>query len=352
MQSTELARLTQLTVLDLSCNKLNGHLDTAIFAGLIHLQYLNLSCNQFSGTIPSEIFADWSQLIELNLSQNKFSGPLPNSLSCLTTLEVLRLYSNEFTGSLIPSLCDLNLLRSVNLSRNKLNHGSYVLYTCVQLVELQLNDNLFHDYLPSTIGSLPELQLLYLQNNLFHGRYLYFYLIDEAQLNPSPTLLYSPRYTTSPILTNSFYFVSLGTVPHAITSLYKLRHVNLSNTKLHGPLPPDIGLLSNLETLLVGDTYVTGPIPASVAELTKLRDFIINKPYPSQDCHNKRGFTREKFERLHVSLPSIGVDSLVWDEEFMHGKIAKPPPFDPTNPLNFNSFRNSWQSMLDAGYGL
>ena len=169
MQPIELAKLTQLTVLDLSCNKLNGRLDETIFAGLIQLQYLNLSCNQLSGNIPSEMFADWLQLIELNLSQNKFTGPLPNSLSRLTTLEVLRLHSNEFVGSLIPSLCDLNALRSVNLSRNKLNHGSYVLYSCVQLVELQLNDNLVHDYLPSTIGDLQELQLLYLQNNLFHG---------------------------------------------------------------------------------------------------------------------------------------------------------------------------------------
>ena len=190
-QPIELAKLTQLTVLDLSCNKLNGHLDETIFAGLIHIQYLNLSCNQLSGIIPSEMFADWSQLIELNLSQNKFTGSLPNSLSCMTTLEVLRLYNNEFTGSLIPSLCDLNLLRSVNLSRNKLNHGSYVLYTCVHLVELQLNDNLFHDYLPSSIGGMPELQLLYLQNNLFHGSYH----------------TYPIKHLTCLILTNPFYLI-------------------------------------------------------------------------------------------------------------------------------------------------
>ena len=307
-------------------------------------QCLNLSFNQLSGALPPDLFAHCTALVELNLSGNKFAGPLPPSTSCLTRLEVcaacivralptprpptppitntpphpapppaqvLRAYGNELSGRLHPGLAQLGALRTVNLSRNKFTAGSQVFNACTELAELQLNDNQFADALSPTIASLCSLRLLYLQNNKLHGR-----------------------------------------VPDAIVALRSLRHLNLSNNNLSGPLPADIGALTHLETLLVGDTYVTGPIPQSITQLVNLRDFIVNKPFPGEAMHATRGFQREKFERLHMVLPGLGMDSLVWDDEVVHGRILPPPPYDPTHPNNYNSFRNSWQSMLDAGYGL
>lgn len=223
----------------------------------------------------------------------------------------MRAYGNELGGRLDPGLGRLVSLRTVNLSRNKFTGGSQVFNNCADLAELQLNDNQFADTLSPTLANLRSLRLLYLQNNKLHGP-----------------------------------------VPDALVAMQNLRHLNLSNNNLSGPLPADIGALEHLETLLVGDTYVTGPIPQSVTQLDRLRDFIVNKPFPSEAMHTPRGFQRERFERLHMVLPSLGLDSLVWDDEVVHGKIHPPPPFDPTHPNNYNSFRNSWQSMLDAGYGL
>ena len=307
----DLGQMVHLTHLDVSNNSLQGTLDEVTFASLVKLKCFNLSFNQLSGVVPSFIFAEWKCLIDLNLSGNQFSGPLPSSLSNLTTLEVLRLYGNQFSGSIDPSLSSLQSLRSANLSRNQLTGGLEAFYGCTSLVELQLNHNQLTDHIGPGISQLCELRLLYLNHNPLQG-----------------------------------------TVPAALVTLHKLRHLNLSHTNLTGPLPDDLGLLDNLETLLVADTHVTGPLPRSVEHLLKLHDFVVNKPFPSQDMHTKRGFAREKFERLHVHLPALGVDTLVWDDDVVHGKIAPLPSYDPANPLNYNSFRTSWQSMLDAGYGL
>uniref|UniRef100_A0A0D9V2N1 non-specific serine/threonine protein kinase n=1 Tax=Leersia perrieri TaxID=77586 RepID=A0A0D9V2N1_9ORYZ len=88
--------LVYLVGLDLSSNKLSGHIPKEI-GSLVQLTNLNLSRNQLSGNIPDQIGA-LHQLNSLDLSFNQFSREIPSSLSNLTFLSYLNLSYNNLSG--------------------------------------------------------------------------------------------------------------------------------------------------------------------------------------------------------------------------------------------------------------
>uniref|UniRef100_A0A7N2MKE4 Leucine-rich repeat-containing N-terminal plant-type domain-containing protein n=1 Tax=Quercus lobata TaxID=97700 RepID=A0A7N2MKE4_QUELO len=122
--------------LDLSNSWLCGSLESnsSLFS-LRHLQKLNLAVNNFSSyTIPSEFGQLVSSLKQLHLSFTNFSGELPHSIGNLK-FEDIRLEQQ-------PN----RMLEVLNIAKNKLN-------------------NTF----PFWLESLPELQILVLRENGFHG---------------------------------------------------------------------------------------------------------------------------------------------------------------------------------------
>jgi hypothetical protein len=83
---------TNLTVLDLSSNKINGALQAEV-RHLQHLRVLNLSHNNFTG-VPAEI-GQLQNLEILNLSYNALTG-LPYELGNLGNLRTLDLRGNTY----------------------------------------------------------------------------------------------------------------------------------------------------------------------------------------------------------------------------------------------------------------
>lgn len=62
--------------------------------------------------------------------------------------------------------------------------------------------------------------------------------------------------------------------PGELHGLGSLTKIDLSyNTNIVGPLPDDIGSLTNLETLMLAHNSLTGTLPASYGNLTSLREF-------------------------------------------------------------------------------
>ncbi|KAK0422607.1 hypothetical protein QR680_007668 [Steinernema hermaphroditum] len=184
LPSGAFASLSQLATLDLGRNVLGSVADGA-FNGLVSLKSLNLSDNMLR-RIPSKSLTSLTELEVLDLSFNSFSE-LPTSafdgLSSLKRLVLAHLqnlravHMNAFSGlfkllELDLSRCPLleaidehafeqpNLLRSLNLSHNRLSYLSHRLLDWEQLEALQLAGNPWNcdcdllRFLPATVRRL------------------------------------------------------------------------------------------------------------------------------------------------------------------------------------------------------
>ena len=61
-----------------------------------------------------------------------------------------------------------------------------------------------------------------------------------------------------------------GPIPPEIGELTNLEELSLENNQLSGPIPPEIGNLTNLEILDISHNQLSGPIPPEIGELTNL----------------------------------------------------------------------------------
>ncbi|CAM6068659.1 unnamed protein product, partial [Sphagnum tenellum] len=146
----ELARLTKLTTLDLSCNLLNGSIPAEL--GEVHkLQALNLAYNRLTGQIPPQL-GDITSLTKLNLNGNMLSGSIPITLGNLMGLSHLDLSNNQLSGDLPSSLANLNsILIYLDLSNNHLS-GMFPPELCDlrYLTFLNVSNNELEGQIPST----------------------------------------------------------------------------------------------------------------------------------------------------------------------------------------------------------
>ncbi|KAH9753656.1 retrovirus-related pol polyprotein from transposon RE1 [Citrus sinensis] len=90
--------LSLLAGLDLSCNKLVGHIPPQI-GNLTRIQTLNLSHNNLTGTIPLT-FSNLRHIESLDLSYNKLSGKIPHQLVDLNTLAIFIVAYNNLSGKI------------------------------------------------------------------------------------------------------------------------------------------------------------------------------------------------------------------------------------------------------------
>jgi len=71
-----------------------------------------------------------------------------------------------------------------------------------------------------------------------------------------------------------------GLFPSEIAGLSHLRVLHLTETfSLKGNIPPEIGELSNLETLIIISSIIEGGIPPEIGNLTNLKFLVINSNY-------------------------------------------------------------------------
>ena len=102
---TELSRLTELRVLDMSDNGLTGEIPAELGESE-NLERLDLSRNYLSGEMPAEL-GELSILTFLSLEANSLEGEIPPELRQLTDLERLLLNHNQFTGCIPGGLRSL-----------------------------------------------------------------------------------------------------------------------------------------------------------------------------------------------------------------------------------------------------
>jgi len=169
---TEIGKLTNLMYLWMFNNKLTGRLPTEL-GQMTALAWLSLNGNQFRYSIPSEL-GQMASLEELNLSDNFLAATLPVQLGQLPKINQIDLHTNQLTGTLPLSLLENTsaTLRSFRLSDNALS-GILPSFSSADntavLEVLDLSHNAMTGTIPESLGLLPNLQQVLLQDNGLSG---------------------------------------------------------------------------------------------------------------------------------------------------------------------------------------
>jgi len=111
---TQLGRLANCTLFNVSSNELNGTIPTQL-GNLRNCTSFDISSNVLSGTIPSQL-ANLSELLALIIYSNALEGTLPPHLGNLSNLMAIEMSNNFITGTIPSEFGNLAFLHIVDIS--------------------------------------------------------------------------------------------------------------------------------------------------------------------------------------------------------------------------------------------
>ncbi|KAL8506469.1 hypothetical protein ACS0TY_017387 [Phlomoides rotata] len=256
-------RCHSLKTLVLAVNKLSGNIPTE-FWNLSALQSVFLGLNKFTGTIPPSV-ANLTNLVVFSIQENSFQGKIPSEIGQLSKLNFLDLSFNMLNGEVPQSIFNYSNLGVLSLIQNNLS-GSLPFSIDKDLPNLEkfvIARNQFHGKIPSSISNLSKLTLLELSSNSFIGHIPITF--DFLSSLTACKHLEHIRIAYNPI--TGLIPKSLGS-PNLSSSLQK---INAHACQIRGPLPNEIGNLTNLIFLNLGENHLTGAIPAALGNLRSLQ---------------------------------------------------------------------------------
>uniref|UniRef100_A0A2P2MYI2 Uncharacterized protein MANES_01G046700 n=1 Tax=Rhizophora mucronata TaxID=61149 RepID=A0A2P2MYI2_RHIMU len=118
------------------------------------LQLLSLRSNGISGHFPND-FSSLKNLSFLYLQYNNLSGSLPDDFSVWSNLTVINLSNNRFNGSIPLSLANLTRLGALNLAKNSFS-GEIPDLNSPHLQEINLSNNYLTGSVPRSLRRFPN----------------------------------------------------------------------------------------------------------------------------------------------------------------------------------------------------
>ena len=323
----ELGSLTKLRRLYIHKNGLTGEIQEEL-AGMSSLTHLLLHRNALTGQVPHEL-GGLANLQWLSLYDNNLDGSIPTALGQLSNLDRLYLHGNQLTGNIPTELGDLGSLTNLWLSRNKLTGAIPAQMDRLDnLVRWRLSDgNEFTGCLPPGLAEVTDNDLdqvgldvcegsdrdalvaLYNATNGAHwkhntnwlsdrplhewhgvrtadGRVSSLYLGSNGLNGPIPAEL--GRLSNLQWLFLDANWLN-GKIPAELGSLTNLIRLYLNSNNLSGPIPAEFGSLSNLQWLFLEDNQLSGPIPAELGSLSNLRALLLSYNHLGGEIPTKLG---------------------------------------------------------------
>ncbi|XP_056167103.1 probable LRR receptor-like serine/threonine-protein kinase At3g47570 isoform X1 [Syzygium oleosum] len=284
----QVSQLRRLRVLRLDNNSLAGEIPKNISA-CSNLVGLVLQYNQLSGEIPTEV-GSLSKLRFFYLTSNNLTGIVPSSIGNLSSLEILYLSRNNLGGSILQVLGHLTNFQIIAFAGNKLS-GTIPssLLNLSSLVQFDAGNNRIQGTLPVNIGlKLPNIEFFSVLGNQLEGpippSISNWTKLDKLQLGDNRFSGKVPSLENSHKLSwLQVYINQLGSgKPEdlsflcSLTNSTKLLYVGIHENKFGGVLPKCIGNLSTtLTTFTLSDNRISGEIPEEIGNFVNLRLFVM-----------------------------------------------------------------------------
>ncbi|XP_027923925.1 LRR receptor-like serine/threonine-protein kinase RPK2 [Vigna unguiculata] len=156
-------------LLNVSYNRISGHIPSSLSGMCRSLEFLDVSGNQLAGPIPVDL-GNMVSLASLNLSKNQLEGQIPTSLGQIKNLKFLSLAGNKLNGSIPTSLGQLYSLEILDLSSNYLTGEiPKAIENMRNLTDVLLNNNNLSGHIPGGLAYVTTLSAFNVSFNNLSG---------------------------------------------------------------------------------------------------------------------------------------------------------------------------------------
>ncbi|XP_060188063.1 receptor-like protein kinase HSL1 [Lycium barbarum] len=216
---------------------------------------INLSGASLAGPFPV-FLCHLPFLSSLSLSNNSINSSLPRTISECRSLTYLDLSQNLLSGTIPEAIADLPYLRYLNLNGCSFSGNIPASFGRFrQLETLDLTENILTGKVPAVLGNVTSLKRLELAYNPFEPSH---FPPELGNLTNLETLWLS--------MCNL-----VGSIPLSIEKLSRLTNFDVSNNGLVGSIPSKIFQLNSIVQMELYNNSLTGVLPMGWSNLTKLR---------------------------------------------------------------------------------
>ncbi|KAK8987911.1 hypothetical protein V6N11_065516 [Hibiscus sabdariffa] len=249
--------LQYMTGIDLSCNKLTGHIPPEL-GNLSEIYSLNLSHNYLVGVIPSS-FSKLKKMESLDLSHNDLSGEIPNQLVELNNLEVFSVAYNNLSGSIPEPKAQFGTFIESSYEGNPLLCGLLLHKSCSK------TDS------PST-SDADEGEDRWLDTYVFQPVAIQLWAIFWRITSPDGVLSCREVFDeVEPVLLDPKPIFFISNLALILVGMYESDTDMSELARLSGPLSYAFYNSSSLVTLDLGGNNLTGSIPEWIGTLSSLK---------------------------------------------------------------------------------
>ena len=226
------------------------------------------------GWSPDRPVAEWGgvetdsagAVTGLNLRDAGLAGEMPPALGNLTRLQHVDFASNRLHGE-IPA----SIFGDTSLVSSRAGDADGEVGASRSIVSFDVSNNELSGPIPRTVGEAVHLQEFILGNSLVGDTSRM--VTSEVDGNRLPIGVSATNPNPAREKHRSEGNRLTGPIPRDLGNLTDIEVLDLGGNQLTGPVPPELGNLAEIEQLILHDNQLTGEIPAGYTRLERLRRF-------------------------------------------------------------------------------